>query len=194
MRRLIVGTLLLMLCLHGFSQDKMPGHYWDKGGVKHVGKLKPKFHTHMWSGVTVKFYQKKKKVGQLTKFDMSSFVWGKDSFALIHSFHASGTAYYKEDFAKVVRTGKINLYRHWRKVTNSMGPDMPAVGSLISVYLVQEKGTKTYHGIYNRKQFEQYFLPLIEDDKELTERILAMKKREWVRSLSAFVREYNSRQ
>ncbi len=188
MKGVLIGFLFVITALC-FGQDKMPGHYWDKKGVKHEGKLKMVFHS-MGIGTMIKFYEKGEKAKRLDQMMMESFVWDTDSFTLIDNFEVSNSQEYESDFAKVVSTGKINLYKHWRK-KHSDGIAYSNIGYLSYTYLIRLEGTINYIGIYNKKQFENYLMPMIRDNKELYERILAMPKKAWMRNISKIIKEYN---
>lgn len=172
-------------------QEKLPGHYWDKEGVKHVGILKPKISSSLGDGTSVKFYQNGQKIGNFGADEMASFVHGRDSFALIEHIMTSSVHEYGEDFAKVVETGSLTLYQHNYKKSHFMFNNLP-VREVKSVYLVKKSGSEHTFVIKNKRTFEDNFLPLIEDDEKLTEHILAINKRDWVASLPRLVIKYNS--
>ena len=195
MKNFLFSLLLLLTIASLNAQDKREGHYWDKNGVKRTGELKPVFGTIMY-GTRIKFYQNDEKEGKWGKDVMESFVWGTDSFALIHHFQVASVGSYSSDFAKVLEVGEIVLYKHFRKVRQSAG--MPGqmnipIAYTEYTYVVKAKGEDKYYGIFSKNQFKKYFLPLILKDMELTEKVLEMKKREWLDHIPQFVREFNAK-
>ena len=175
------------------GEEKRPGYYWDKEGVKHKGVLKPKFSTVYGKGTTVKFYQNGKKVGHLGTDEMASFIYDRDSFALIQKMQLNIETIYDTDFAKVVESGTLNLYIHWHKERHYGGTNTPLKTVIKPAYLIKEEGSSTFKVISHRGNFEAYFLPLIKDDEKLTKYILAMSKSEWLANLPRYISEYNSR-
>ena len=201
LRNSILLIILLGLCNLTKSQEsnfkivgeeKKPGYYWDKKGIKHQGNLELQFSTVYGKGTTVRFYQNGKKQARLGNKEMESFIYGKDSFALVHNIQLNDETIYDTDFAQVLETGTINLYQHWHKKLRYYGASGPPKIILETIYLVKLKAND-FIVIQHRGNFEASFLPLIEGDEKLTKYVLGMSKTDWIDNLPSFVLEYNSR-
>lgn len=204
--KLILLLLIASLPLVGaaqfnpnWTQDKLKGYYWDLYGNKIECELKMRNSTAMGEGTTFKIYVDGKKKGKLYPYEAQSVIYGRDSFVVIKNFYVGSLAGYEEDFVKVDKQGAINLFVHYRKQRESVGyyaPDMAmgTVAFITHTFIVSLNGTNKYRSIYNKKQFEQYFIPMISDNKEILSEIQNMKKRDWISSIPLLVRKYNSQQ
>lgn len=187
-KSLVISWVLLFTTVC-FAQDKAKGHFWDLNGVKHEGKVKLVF-THMkgW-GTMINFYEKGQKTKLIDKTIMQSFVWETDSFTQITNFSSSLFVSNESDFVKVVSTGKVNLYRHWFEKSTHI-TNAPR-RYLTSTYVVQLEYEGEYIGIYNKARFEEYILPAIKDNKALYDKVLFMRRKDWLNKISAIIKEYN---
>lgn len=187
------------------GEEKKPGFYWDKDGVKHNGTLKLKFSNTSLTGTTIKFYQNGKKKGRLGVDEMESFLYGRDSFVLVKNFKIDGFERYKEDFAKVLENGKIDLYMHLhlgkkteyenllKQLDQLMYYSYGSGTYLLKVYLLKLEDSSSCIVIKDIESFKEKFIPLISANKKMTQHILSMDEKYWLDNLPRFVLEYNSR-
>lgn len=198
MKKSLLILLLFPLLLKSqlLLKKKEAGYIWDKEGKKHSGIIKLKLSTSWGTGTSVRVIKGGKKSIKYDEHNMKSFVWGKDSFALIHKFFVPGLVMYESDFAEVVLSGEVNLFVHWRKVRNHSAGIYPNATSittsdLVKTYVIQKKGSENYFGVFNKTKLEEHFIPMIEDDVMLKEEIQLMDKKNWMDSLEYFIEKYN---
>jgi hypothetical protein len=122
-RVLVISTLLIFCAGPAFSQtlnfDKYrPGYYFDSAGNKVTGLLKFTYGSRFFEskkfGVCELLFkdeqgQKKQK---FKSNEVRSFVIGNDSFSVVKNIYSEGVMNYPQDFARVLRSGKINLYEY----------------------------------------------------------------------------------
>ena len=115
--------------------------------------------------------------------EMESFVIEEDSFATVKNIkvnHINGN--FEEDFAKVIETGKINLYQHQSRVSDGLF-------LYDKEHYVLSKKCKEFLGIYNlNKQREEISL-FFEDQPELMNRFL---DKEFDSDLQQLIKLYNN--
>jgi len=175
----------------GGLKYKGSGHYWTKDGEKIKGEFKISYKTNFVGGSIIKHYVNDKKVGRVDIMNLQSLIINRDSFIVGKNFSLDSWASYDFDLLQVSEIGKINLYIHRRKVKQSAGPNSIPIGYLVYSYVISDNNGKTFIGIATKKQFEQYFIPMISDNETLSRKVLEMKKRDWVDSLPLLVQEYN---
>ncbi|MBC8112718.1 MAG: hypothetical protein H7Y04_16840, partial [Verrucomicrobia bacterium] len=116
MKKIVLMFAVCFLTSQVYSQNYLPGYYYTYEGQKIEGLIKHNFQARMSSkpdnSISFKKNESSKKILLTTK-EIKSFVINKDSFALIKDFEINSVAYYKEDFAKVVKIGSITLYAHY---------------------------------------------------------------------------------
>lgn len=115
--------LILTTFLHfkGFGQFK-EGHYYKTDGTKVTGLLRFNYGGNLFTdksdgdcSVTYRNDKGGKKI-KLTTKDICCFVIEQDSFAIIQNFRLNAFSTYPQDFAKVIQSGKINLYLYYSTV------------------------------------------------------------------------------
>ncbi|MBC7449979.1 MAG: hypothetical protein H7259_00665 [Cytophagales bacterium] len=118
------------------------------------------------------------KKQKLTTKDVKTFVAGKDSFAIIKSFSTTMGGYYNQDFARVVKSGSLNLYLHCH----------PKNSGFEYLYYVRKSGT-----LYRLKrgEFKDRAGFILGDDPELMEKL--KKKQLNFDNLEQIIEEYNAR-
>jgi len=189
------GFYLILFCfctVFSFGQLRR-GHYYDLDGNKVEGKFKMKGN-YFGAGSKLIFYTKEGEKRKLKPDKIQSAVLGVDSFAIITFFSAGDFSYFDADFGLVRNTGAINMYLHRSKrIASNSGGGVNTYPSFETreVFVINLSGTKKNYGIAKLSDFKKYFLPMIEDNMELTNKILNTKSRFWMESLPAFVQEYN---
>lgn len=195
MRR-VIWTLLCFTSINASAQfglkEKGEGYYWTKEGKKVEGEFKISYKTNMVGGSIVKHYVNGKKVGRLNLNEIQSLILGGDSIIVATNFTLDRFASYATDIVRVEKVGKINLYLHCRKVKQSTGMNTIPMSYLEYDYLVKQEGSSTFHGIATKKQFEEYFIPMIKANKKLYNEIMGTTKGLWLDSLPFFVDEFNN--
>lgn len=115
--------LILIIFIHvpSIGQFKV-GYYYKKDGTKVAGMLRFNYGGNALTeksdgdcSVSYKTDKGGKKV-KLTTNDICCFVIEKDSFAIIKNFRLNAFVSYPQDFAKVIASGKINLYLYYSTV------------------------------------------------------------------------------
>ena len=120
-----------------------PGHYYDSAGNKVTGLLKFKYGGSAFSSKKdgdCELLFRAEKGEKRQKFntrEIRSFVIGNDSFAIVKNFDLNAFVYYPQDFAKVIESGKINLYLYYATVNS--GGQFPRT-STVTYYLVEKDG------------------------------------------------------
>ena len=99
-----------------------PGYFYDSLGNKVEGLLKFKYGGGLGgkkNGDCVLLFKtdRKDKKDKYTPDEISSFVIGKDSFAVVRNFSLNAFVYYPMDFAKVNANGKINIYTYYALIS-----------------------------------------------------------------------------
>lgn len=171
---------------------KGTGYYWTKEGEKVKGDFKISYKTHFVGGSIIKHYVDNKKVGRVDISNLQSLIINNDSFIVGHNFTLDSWASYDFDILEVSETGKIILYIHRRKVKQGSGPNSIPIGYLNYSFVISNDKGKTFKGIATKKQFEEYFIPMISDNKKLLDRIQEMKKKEWLDNLPFLIQDFNN--
>lgn len=111
--------LLALICQFQTSTAEkfLSGHYYTKEGKKIEGLIK--YNRATFSAFGSKASSIKYKASsddkpiKLTAEDITSFVIGADSFAIIKNFKINSVnGEYEQDFAQVIERGPINLFMH----------------------------------------------------------------------------------
>lgn len=190
---LLLTTFSNINAQFGFN-DKGNGHYWTKNGEKVTGSFKISYKKHLVGGSIIKHYVNDKKVGRLDVNNLQSLVINSDSFIVAKSFSLDNWAFYDYDIVEVAEIGKINLYIHRRKVSQSAWDNsMQAIpiSKLKNSFIVSEDQGKTFLGIATNKQFKELFIPMISDNQKVLNQVLELKKRNWLDHLPTLIQNYN---
>lgn len=184
-----VSVILLALTFQfqtSLGERFASGHYYTKEGNKIEGLIKFNRATFSAFGSkpsSIKFKASSDaKTVKLTADDITSFVIGADSFAIIRNFKINSiSGDYVQDFAQVVETGPINLFIH-----KSSSSDGKATYEHDNAVLSNNKNG--YFGIWNfvkqREEIAMYF----SDRPDLVEKILNKKDET---PLQELVRDFN---
>src|SRR5688572_7377908 len=119
-------TLLTILTLQLqtlLAEPFLKGHYYTNDGKKIEGVIKfgrATFSAFGSKPSNIKFKaDANSKAIKLTAEDISAFVIGKDSFAIVQNIKINSIAgEYTRDFAQVVEVGHINLFVHKSSSSN----------------------------------------------------------------------------
>ena len=175
-------------------QPKLKGHYWNLTGHKIECELKIRISNYIGNGITFKVYKDGKKDGKLTTSDVTSVLYGRDSFVVVNKFMVTPIKKYSKDFSRVIEVGKINLFEHSRKVKKTFYNGTNYIPTkefeIVTTYLIKTDESEEYHGIYDLKQFEKIFLSMVSHNGELYKKF-EEKKDSWESLLPMFVREFN---
>ena len=188
MKSILVFLGLILLTQPIFAKSYKEGYYYTKEGKKVEGLIK--FRRASFGVFNSKESDILFKKGEdsasvkLTTKDISSFVTGDDSFAIVYNIKINSIqGEYKEDFAKVVITGRMNLFIH-----------MSSSGDGKSFYdndrYVISKDSKIYFGIWNAKKQRKEIAYFFSDDPDIQSKIL---NKEFDKKIPELVKEYNSK-
>jgi hypothetical protein len=162
------------------------GYYYSKRGERVSGliKIKPSNYTSFKKKKTrILFKSDIEDVAQeVTLADMQGFVVEQDSFAVVQNFkinHINGV--FDEDFAKVVQTGKMNLYAHRSLIVDTY------IFYERDRYILSKDGNN-FLGIWNAMKQREEISLLFADNPELMNRIL---KKEFDNKIPELVALYN---
>lgn len=102
----------------------------------------------------------------MTANDISSFVIGNDSFAVVYNIKVNSVeGEYAKDFAKVIITGPMNLFVHMS--SSSDGRNSYETDSYIF-----SKDNKNYLSLWNIKKQREELADLFSGNEDLKNRIL----------------------
>jgi hypothetical protein len=118
-KSLVLPFFLWWVSAHGQFKE---GYYFTKAGEKVSRLIKFRYGGNLFTNKSdgdcdIQF--KKAKGADKAKFttnDICCFVIGKDSFAIVKNFFINSLAQYPQDFAQVIETGRINLYKYYAKM------------------------------------------------------------------------------
>lgn len=183
-----VFILLTILTIHFQTLIAAPflkGHYYDGNGKKIEGLIKfsrASFSVFGSKPSSIKFKPNSdSKALKLTPDDISSFVVGSDSFAIVQNIKINSiSGEYVKDFAQVIESGSISLFVH--KSTSGNGQMV-----FDNDRYVISKGSK-FIGIWNYKKQKDEIAKFFEDRQDLKDKILSMDESE---SIQKLVKEYN---
>jgi hypothetical protein len=168
--KLFGQLLIIMALLHfkAFGQFK-EGHYYEKDGRKVTGLLRFNYGGNAFTdkldgdcSVTYREDKRGEKV-KLTTNDICCFVIEKDSFAVIKNFRLNAFVTYPQDFAKVIQSGKINLYMYYSTVQQGQ------YGlSTVTDWVIEKDGKADK---LTRKRFRELLPTYLSDYPELMNKI-----------------------
>lgn len=164
---LIISTLIQFEAVGQFKE----GYYYDKDGAKVSGLLKFSYGGNAFTdksdgdcSLLFKTNNRAKKV-KLTTNDICCFVIEKDSFSIIKNFRLNAIVTYPQDFAKVLDTGKINLYVYYSTV-DAVGPYGGV--STVADWVVEKDGKADK---LTKKKFKELMPSYLSDYPELLAKI-----------------------
>ena len=168
---LSVFILLTLLQFNAVGQFK-DGHYYKKDGTKISGLIKFNYGGNAFTeksdgdcSISFKPDKKGNKVN-LTTNDICCFVIEKDSFAIIRNFRLNAFVTYPQDFAKVIESGKINLYLYYSTVQSRSGQFV--VVSTVTDWVVEKDGKADK---LTKKKFKELIPTYLNDYPELLDKI-----------------------
>lgn len=146
------------------------GYYYGRDGARVQGliKIKPSNYTSFKKKKTrILFKSDTYEVAhEVTLADMKGFVVEQDSFALVKNFKINHiTGMFDEDFAKVLQTGKMNLYEHRSLIVDTY------IFYQRDRYILSKDGNK-FLGIWNATKQREEISLLFADNPELMNRVL----------------------
>lgn len=165
MKKLVFIFIFSLLFKSSFSQRYIPGAYYTPGGERIEGLIEHIYSAHFGqrpdNAINFKKTADSKKI-KITTEEARSFVSNTDSFIIIKDFVISGDVRYKEDFVKIVKTGKINLYKHY--TTGMRGTYVYKA----ETYLLEKDGKPVE---VNKRIFKDNFKSFFGDNIELIKKI-----------------------
>ena len=161
------------------AQAYQPGYYYTKGDRKVEGEIQHIYHMRFGKGPQnyILFKGGDKGKEKLTTSDISAFVIGKDSFAILKSFSVNNIVTLDEDFVRVVKTGKINMYMHYTS--------RPSSSKEITT-LLEKNGVIR---IFDRTSIDEVAKQFFGDNPALAQQMKNTKWRDF--DLKQFVDQYN---
>lgn len=146
------------------------GYYYNKDGERVSGliKIKPSNYTSFKKKKTrILFKSNSDEVAhEVTLADMKGFVVEQDSFTLVKNFKINYiNGVFDEDFAKVLQTGKMNLYEHRSLIVDTY------LAYEKDHYILSKDGN-TFLGIWNATKQREEISLLFADNPELMNRVL----------------------
>ena len=183
------GLYLLLMAIGSqqvYMEPFQKGYYYSNDGKRTDGLIK--FHRATFSV----FGSKKSRIEfeetadspskKLTAEDISAFVIGNDSFAIVYNIKINSiSGSYKRDFAKVIATGKVNLFLH-------MSSSADGRSSYDNDRYVLSKDGKQFLGIWNPKDQREEIAEFFSDNAGIKTRIL---NKEFDKSIPELVKVYN---
>lgn len=135
--------LSLFFQFKGIAQFKS-GHYYTKDGTKVTGLLRFNYGSTLLASkaygdcsVIFKTEKKGKKIEFKTN-EICCFVIENDSFAIIKNFKPGKLITYPQDFAKVLQSGRINLYHYYTMVGS--GNQYGATANTVKTWIIEKDG------------------------------------------------------
>lgn len=163
----------LLLVAVSFTQGEAhaqfkKGYYYDKDGKKVEGLLKFSYGGNAFTNksdgdclLVFRENQGAKKI-KFTTNDICCFVIENDSFAIIKNFKLNAVVTYPQDFAEVIHSGDINLYRYYSIVQGQYGT------TTVKDWVIEKNG-KTDK--LTRKKFKELLPTYLSDYPELFDKI-----------------------
>ncbi len=187
MKRILVLVLFVFACNAAFSQKFKEGHYYTHDGQRVDGLIRHHYQARFSAKPDNHIVFKENadaKQKKLTTKDVRAFVINNDSFIIVKDFVINGFAYYEEDFVKVVKTGKINLYLHHSTSPNQGGGygTSPA-----NTYMIEKNGALQR---LNYKDFKDNFERLFGDNEPFLQKLKS--KDLTYKDIEQIVEEYNA--
>ncbi len=196
---------ILLNCLNLSGQNFQPGRYYTQKNERINGLLSHRVYKSKKdepSNLILFKKDKDSKEVEITIHQAKAFVVDEDSFAIVHGFFSNGYhynqgRYFTEDFAKVTKKGRINLYIHYCDVTavsSGVGtgfvPYVIPHEKTVKTYLIGKAGGYTISAI-NQNNFKDRMESLLFDDAEMLEK-LKMRKYKF-KDLEKLIDDYNFR-
>ena len=153
MNKYLSAIGILMLFADSNAQFKK-GYYYDKENNKVPGLIKLHYGATLVNKKSDGYCDitfKETDDGKHTRFtttDINSFVIGSDSFAIVRDFYMDAYTHFGQDFAEVVETGKINLYRYYTTI------NFTNYTKTMTVWLVEKNGKINY---IDKRRFKNEF-------------------------------------
>jgi hypothetical protein len=171
-----------------FAKPFKEGYYYTKDGKKIEGFIKFRRATFsLFGSKPSEIIFKGNKDSSATKFtadDISSFVIGSDSFSIVYNIKINSIqGEYKKDFAKVIVSGRMNLFIH-------MSSSSDGKSDYDNDRYVLSKDNKNYLGIWNSKKQREEIASLFSADADIKARIL---NKDFDKDIPGLVKEYNSK-
>ncbi len=170
MRLLSILFVSVLIQFKVYGQFKQ-GYYFKSDGTRVPGLIRFNYGGHVFTdksdgdcSITFKAKKRDKKVN-LTTRDICCFVIEKDSFAIIKNFRLNALSSYPQDFAKVLETGKINLYLYYSKVQS--GGKYPVLLT-VTDWVIEKNGKADK---LTKKKFKELIPMYLQDHPELLNRI-----------------------
>lgn len=183
-------ALCLLLLAIGFQQGSMEpfqrGYCYSNDGKRTDGLIKFRRATFSVFGSKKSHIEFKEAEDspsrKLTADDISAFVMGNDSFAVVYNIKINSiSGSYVRDFAKVIASGKVNLYLH-------MSSSADGRNSYDNDRYVLSKDGKKFLGIWNPKDQRKEIAEFFSDNPEIRARIL---NKEFDKNIPELVKVYN---
>lgn len=188
-QRLVILIVFYLPSHHLLAQQYKTGYFItaDEKKVKGTIKYKSTEYGFMTTAESVPGQIKfkpdgEKKAIKLSANEIRGFVAGKDSFAIIRNIRISESQYFKRDFARVTKLGRINLYVHYSQLPSGR------FGVSVKQVFVLVKEKEEVSCIYNRYQKAE-FSKLIADWPKLVDQI--EKDWNWMEKIPDLVAQYN---
>jgi len=189
----IVLTLLAfaITSLSIFENSFKEGYYYTNEDIKVKGLIRFRRATlsifdNTQSNILFKENDDSKSI-KLTTNDISSFVIGTDSFAVVYDIKINSIeGEYEKDFAEVIVTGKMNLYVH-------LSASYDGRSSYDNDRYVLSKDNKSYIGIWDFKKQRNEIAELFSDNADIKAKILTITSKEFYKHFPELVKEYNSK-
>jgi hypothetical protein len=185
----IFVLLTTLTSLHAKAQFKY-GYYYDNEGAKVVGLLRFNYGGNLFTdksdgdcSVSYKPYDKGKKK-TLTTSDISCFVIERDSFTTIRNFRLNALVTYPKDFAKVLASGRINLYMYY--AVRQSGTTAYGGASTVEEWIIEKNGQLDK---LTRKKFEELMPTYLSDYPDLLDQV--NKNELKYRDIEKIVKLYN---
>ena len=156
------------------SVDKFEfGKYYDGNGIVHNGLI---FYDYGTPKIKFKSIENS-KTKTLKPWKISGFIIDEDSFAILKefSFEAPGGGMHKStyDYAKVIDTGYITLYKHYMRFQRGGGPNSLITFERLENYIIEPKNSDSLITLRkkNHKKFNEQILTLFKNFPEFIKRI-----------------------
>ena len=188
MKPILILLAITICCQSILASSFKEGYYFTKEGKKIEGLIKFNRATFSVFGSkpsSISFEENENaKAIKLRADDISSFVIGNDSFTVAYNIKINSIqGEYAKDFAKVVVSGRMNLFVH-------MSSSSDGRTDYDNDSYVFSKDNKNFLGVWNVKKQREKIAELFSDNAEIKARIL---NKEFDKKIPELVKEYNSK-